>query len=186
MLKGFEIAKTTFLVLMLFGIMTAAFVSTLALSPIATNLNDTQVAGISSEGEILSNFIPLSIQDTNTTSDMYQTQLVEVSPRAFNYFAKVAFGDKQEISPKFIAIKNDNSSTVTITVSAIVPQSVQSALDIFVVEPGRTHSVADDQPPYTKSITLDVPAGQTLELGLTYFAVRAINFPVDIAFQLTY
>lgn len=165
---------------LLLAVILGAFVTTLALSPVRLGPADNQVAGLDTqEGEVVSNFIPLAFTDLSTNLPQYQSQLVKLNPDIYNYFVKFSLGSKLYLSAPFVLVRNDNFAPVSITVTAQVPQNLQTSLRVFLRTKERTFALD------AQGAKVSIPANTSLELGVDYEAKRPINFGIDVAFQIT-
>lgn len=186
MYQGISFLKNSFAVLMLFGILMAAFVTTLTLSPVA--VESQQVAGAfdTTTGEVISNFIPLTIEDSHTNTTQYSTQLVRVDDRTFNYFVNLAASPKQILDKEFLRVRNDNNAPVNINITANLPTTVNTSMNVTVAAPNRKFAVYNGKSSTAKTAVITIPAKSSVDLKVEYEYLQNVAFGVELAMQVTY
>lgn len=171
---------------MLFGILMAAFVTTLTLSPVA--VESQRVAGIfdTSTGEVVSNFIPLTIEDKHTNNAQYTTQLIKVDDRSLNYFVTLAPSPKQILDKEFVSIRNDNNAPINVNITASVPTTVNTSLNITIGTPDRKFAAYNGKTSMAKTAVVTIPAKSSVNLEVEYEYLQNVSFAVELAMQITY
>lgn len=186
MYQGISFLKNSFAVLMLFGILMAAFVTTLTLSPVP--VESQRVAGVfdTTTGEVVSNFIPLVITDRHVNNLQYSTQLVAVDERAFNYFATLAASPKQIQDKEFITVENKNHAPININVVVNIPTTVNTSMNVTLVSPDRKTALYNGKTSTAKTAVITIPAKSSVDLKVEYEYLQNVAFSVELAMQVTY
>ncbi len=183
--RALNLIQNSFAVLALFAIISVSVITTLALSPTLIN-SKPQIQGVNTQNpQILSNFIPLEINDANDPATDYTSQLVQLTQSQYQYTATLAAHDKGMFSYKLVTIKNSNTAPVVVKFSSSVSRTLAESLNVTIVA-GDTYRLHDVNRGDGRVVDVSVPANASIDVTVLYELVQGVSFQFPVSFAIAY
>lgn len=179
--KFLSFAHNVFGVFLLVGIFTVAASAVLSLSPIALKTTSAQqIAGISSDAEIISNRQELIIKDTHRSSDKLITQLLK---QENNYIYAIKKSNAEESTGVLgsFEVANYNLAPVKLNIQPQVPGNIKSQIIILVkVGDEAVKQIATPSSETKLEQFVMIPADSQVNVEVQYYTTEKIFFPVEL------
>lgn len=174
MLRLLQFVQNFTAIFIVFLLVAISTVATMTLSPVALDDSSGNVAGAeTSQGQVLSNFKPLSFKDLNITSSDYDTQLIENSPLLLNYSFNLAPSDFGIQTKPFISVTNLNMVDLEVVFKGKLPENVSQFVNLLISDNTSRRLISD-----ADELVMKVPANSSMELDLVFDLKNASNFPI--------
>lgn len=181
MLRLLQFVQNFTAIFIVFLLVAISTVATMTLSPVALDDSSGSVAGAeTSQGQVLSNFKPLSFEDLNITSNDYDTQLIESSPLLLSYSFNLAPTDTGIFTKPFISVTNLNMVDLEVVFKGKLPENVSEFVNLLVSDNTDRRLISD-----AMELVLRVPANSTVNLDLVFDIKETTNFPIVGSVEIT-